>query len=476
MKCNLPRFIGGAIFGILAYSIWPGLAIANATNPGLSPDPQQTPPAKPRLLILTDIGGDPDDQQSLIRLSLYFNEFDLEGFIASASGTPGELKEAVVKPHLIGEILRAYGKVRPNLLLHDPAYPDSEELIKKIKRGNPHRGTAYIGEGHDTEGSDWIIKVVDKEDDRPVNIAIWGGQTDLFQALWKVKNTRNPEAYQEFVRRIRVYDIADQDAIFDEMFPMFPGVFYILNKSVEGEDKRNAVFRGMYLGGDESLTSLDWIQTHVQRGHGPLGAAYPLKTWTSPNPHGVLKEGDSPSWFYFLRNGLSDSDHPEWGGWGGRFQSWGSHFVDAQDSVEGNLSARATVWRWRPDYQRDFQARLDWCVMQSEEANHVPVAMVNDQPGQGVVRFQVSKGEKLILSATGSSDPDGDELSYGWYAYPEAGTAGVIPGILNSERPETEVTIPRETPAGSFVHIILEVTDDGEPGLASYRRVVLEVD
>src|SRR5690606_648892 len=269
MKCNLPRFIGGAIFGILAYSIWPGLAIANATNPGLSPDPQQTPPAKPRLLILTDIGGDPDDQQSLIRLSLYFNEFDLEGFIASASGTPGELKEAVVKPHLIGEILRAYGKVRPNLLLHHPAYPDSEELIKKIKRGNPHRGTAYIGEGHDTEGSDWIIKVVDKEDDRPVNIATWGGQTDLFQALWKVKNTRNPEAYQEFVRRIRVYDIADQDAIFDEMFPMFPGVFYILNKSVEGEDKRNAVFRGMYLGGDESLTSLDWIQTHVQRGHGP---------------------------------------------------------------------------------------------------------------------------------------------------------------------------------------------------------------
>ena len=82
----------------------------------------------------------------------------------------------------------------------------------------------------------------------------------------------------------------------------------------------------------------------------------------------------------------------------------------------------------------------------------------------------------MTLSATGSSDPDGDELSYGWYAYPEAGTAGVIPGILNSERPEIEVTIPRETPAGSFVHIFLEVTDDGEPGLTSYRRVVLEVD
>ncbi len=52
---------------------------------------------KPRLLVLTDIGGDPDDQQSMIRLMLYANEFEIEGLIASASGTPGELKEKVVQ-------------------------------------------------------------------------------------------------------------------------------------------------------------------------------------------------------------------------------------------------------------------------------------------------------------------------------------------------------------------------------------------
>jgi uncharacterized membrane protein len=44
---------------------------------------------KPRLIVLTDIGGDPDDQQSMVRLMVYANEFDIEGLIASASGTPG---------------------------------------------------------------------------------------------------------------------------------------------------------------------------------------------------------------------------------------------------------------------------------------------------------------------------------------------------------------------------------------------------
>jgi hypothetical protein len=55
---------------------------------------------KPRLLVLTDIGGDPDDQQSMIRLMTYANEFEIEGLIASAAGIPGELKEELYFPRL----------------------------------------------------------------------------------------------------------------------------------------------------------------------------------------------------------------------------------------------------------------------------------------------------------------------------------------------------------------------------------------
>ncbi len=47
---------------------------------------------RPRLLVLTDIGGDPDDQQSRIRLLVHSNEFEIEGLIASASGAVIELQ------------------------------------------------------------------------------------------------------------------------------------------------------------------------------------------------------------------------------------------------------------------------------------------------------------------------------------------------------------------------------------------------
>ena len=47
---------------------------------------------RPRLAVLTDIGGDPDDQQSLVRLLVYANELEIEALIASAAGTRGELK------------------------------------------------------------------------------------------------------------------------------------------------------------------------------------------------------------------------------------------------------------------------------------------------------------------------------------------------------------------------------------------------
>ena len=41
---------------------------------------------RPRLLVLTDIGGDPDDQQSLVRLMVYANEFEIEGLVARIAG------------------------------------------------------------------------------------------------------------------------------------------------------------------------------------------------------------------------------------------------------------------------------------------------------------------------------------------------------------------------------------------------------
>ena len=80
------------------------------------------PPAeKPRLVVLTDISSltagesEPDDGQSLIRLMLYSNDFDIEGLVASSNLGHGQK----VRPELIRRVVDAYEKVQPNLLLHD---------------------------------------------------------------------------------------------------------------------------------------------------------------------------------------------------------------------------------------------------------------------------------------------------------------------------------------------------------------------
>lgn len=440
---------------------------------------------RPRLIVLTDIGGDPDDQQSLVRLMTYASRFDIEGLIASASGTPNELKEAVVRPDLIARTVDAYGEVRANLAVHEPGYPAASALRSVIKSGNPKRGVKSLGAGHDTEGSRWIIAAADRKDTRPLNISIWGGSTELAQALWRVRQDRTPEQVGQFVSKLRVYAIGHQDDTGPWIMQNFPGLFYILANADPGDvlgaprtaavDKRLSVYRGMYLGGDESLTSREWIDGNVRTGHGPLGALYPPKTWTAPNPHGALKEGDTPSWFYFLRTGMNDPEHPEWGSWGGRFRQLQNHqFNDAADTLDGVSDARVAVWRWRAAYQSDFQARMDWSVTSSlKSANHAPHAVLNGDRSQEFVHLTLTDGKSVSLHAQGSRDPDGDELQYRWIVYPEAGTYRGT-SYLAVKGQSATLTAPAAT-SGGALHVLLEVRDTGTPALFSYRRAVIQV-
>ena len=429
---------------------------------------------KPRFLVTTDIGGDPDDTQSMVRLLVSSSEMELEGLIASASGTPGELDTFVARPDLIMDLIEAYGSVYENLSLHDPDYPHPDQLRKVVKKGNPMRGLDYIGEGMDTEGSQWIVECILREDKRPLNICVWGGQTDLAQALFSMKNRMPADAFSRATENIRIYNINDQDKIHQWFSEEFPELFHILARAPQGRDKREGVYRGIYLGGDESLTSREWVYKHVKEGHGPLGALYPDRTWTAPNPHGCMKEGDTPSWFYFLENGLQDPAHPAFGSWGGRFQADQKlYFVDDKDQVDSTYSARATVWRWRDAFQRDFEARMDWCVMSPGQANHHPLAVLNGDNSKKILEMRVNKGESVRLDASGSWDPDGDDLKYAWWIYPEPSGIRTAPEIENRNGRLIYLD-ERILSLSPELHIILELRDQGSPALTSYRRIILQ--
>ena len=111
---------------------------------------------KPRLFVLTDIGGDPDDQMSMVRLMTYSNQIDIEGLVAT------EVVKTV-NPDRIQQIVEAYGKVRDNLELHEPGFPKAEYLQKCISKGIPVGGMNGVGEGKDSPGSELLIKAADQK-------------------------------------------------------------------------------------------------------------------------------------------------------------------------------------------------------------------------------------------------------------------------------------------------------------------------
>ena len=152
---------------------------------------------KRRVIVLTDIEADPDDAESMVRFLTYANEWDIEGLIATTSIH----QKTRVAPESIKKILLAYQKVQPNLLKHEKGYPSYEQLLSKVKKGLPVYGMEGVGESKDSEGSDWIIQVLKKNDNRPIWFCIWGGTNVLAQALWKIQHTMSTadakKLYQE---------------------------------------------------------------------------------------------------------------------------------------------------------------------------------------------------------------------------------------------------------------------------------------
>jgi Protein of unknown function (DUF1593) len=408
---------------------------------------------KTRLLVMTDIStltadtGEPDDTQSLIRLLLYSNHFDIEGLIATHTNNKVPRK---VNPQFIEAILDEYAKVRSNLVLHDPRFPRAEDLKPLVKAGSTDRSA--IGEGHDTEASGWIVAAVDRADPRPLWISIWGGARELAQALWKIEQTRPADAVRKFESKIRVYATYDQDGTGKWIAEHHPGVFYITSSDT---------VRGMYRNGDTSLCSPEWVESHVRNGHGALGAAYP--NYHGGDPWGKVygvKEGDTPAFLYLIPNGLGVPERPEMGSWGGRFEGSGRRYAGAKDTYNGNTSERATVYRWREAYQNSFAARLEWCVRPPGAANHEPVAGI-----AGAAERVVAPRGRVKLDASQSHDPDGDQLTFSWQIYPDGS------GTLKAAAAKAEFIAP----AAGTAYIVLAVTDKGSPPLTAYRRVTVRV-
>ena len=424
----------------------------------------ETPEPRLRLIVETDAGADPDDEQSLVRFLLYANEWDVEGIIAN--------RREVRRPEnhhrldsgfaIVANFVDAYGQVYPRLREHDARFPDPETLRKRTVAGYEDTDDAVR----------LIVAAVDRDDPRPIWFLNWGtghgaAESNLKRALDRVLAERGPQGYAAFKERILLCSDDQFGEHTTRIEPLWRLWVYPYYPNMDG---------GRWYHRFGPLTAeaggFD-LERDVRTNHGPLGALYPTNTTI------VQKEGDSPTFLYLIPNGLSDPMQPTWGGWAGRFgvrSDWRPSNADyywagERDRLSGSTNRDNTLKRWAADLQNDFRARMDWCVQPFAKANHPPRAVLNGDASQGVLTFDARAGTTVQLSAAGSSDPDGHELAYEWFVYPEAGSyRGPIE--FNARTSEIAFDVPADA-AGATIHLIVAVRDGGDPPLARYRRAVL---
>lgn len=492
--------------------LWASLFALMLTENALS---QSNP--KPRTIVTTD--GELDDVDSFIRMLLYANEFKLEGLVYSSSQWhyKGDGKGTKMTSELemtakrygertelrwpgtswMQELLDEYRKVQPNLAKHAKGYPTADELKKLVKVGN----IDFEGEMEkETEGSEWIKKVLLDNNPQPVYLQIWGGTNTVARALKSIEETCKTkpnwkEIYEKVSQKAIIYAVLDQDATYKKYIAPHWGkirVFYNSNQFWCLAYPWTRVVPAEL----QSYLRGEFMAKNIIQQHGPLLAKYyswgdgqkiagdPEHTQGTPEDmeknkmtkYDFISEGDSPAYFQLLEVGLMNRDHPEYGGWGGRMVQSAANpyrWEDARTLTDynhftGKEDASFPQTRWIDALQLDFAARADWCVKDYTSANHAPTISIKEG-----TRIHVKAGHKIKLTAH-ATDPDGHTVSYRFWQYREAGTSPEKVTI-EATGAAADIQLPQNAKSGDTIHIIAEGKDSGEPSLIRYRRVILTV-
>ena len=472
--------------------------IANVSYSKSKEDAQKT-----RIIVTSD--GEIDDECSMVRFLLYANEWDIEGIVTSSSQYHWH-GHKWAGDDWINPYLEAYAEVYPNLILHDKDYPTPAYLKSISFLGN----VETEGEMDSiTPGSQHIVKVLlDESDNAPIWIQAWGGTNTIARAL-KTIEEEHPEKMEYVANKLRFFFIWEQDATYQSYIRPHWGKYNI--QTIICDQFWAIAYQWDKIMPEDKIEyfKVDWMKTNILENHGALCSLYEAykggkdnEGWRAGNPKqkgSFRSEGDSPAFIHLIPTGLNAPDSPDYGGWGGRYvkvrentwldpvqepnytypegrwytrTAWGRNYMRNQypENLELMEEYFKPITRWTDVLQNDFAARADWSVKSFEEANHQPVVKLRHS---NIIKAK--PGDVIQLSAKGTFDPDGDELSFKWWQYEEADSYTGQIKIEHSEKEQASFIVPTNVKPAETIHVICEVTDNGSPQLTRYKRIIIEI-
>lgn len=482
--------------------------------------------ARVRVVIMADMGNEPDEMQQMVHMLMYSNELDLEGLIAVSGyalhsdrkrkdGSHGE-----VHPEMFIELIDAYSEVLENLKLHAKGWHDPNYLKSIVSHGTSDFGTKAVGPGKATAGSKLVMDILVKDDPRPVYFVANAGTNTLAQALRDLGETKSQAEMDRLCEKIIVYENRAQDDCGVWITLRYPTIRWyrsIQQTYAYAGLRTRGKPQGPYTWEPYPRTVIgqhQWAEAHIMNNHGPLGKLYPYRM--SPPGTGFIEGGGTSPWIGLAKPGVGDPQNMHWGGWGGRFSRrkytnretlpndqtmWSNRasiVTSEQAQAEGKTFAMfladtevetwndpshgetftshmVPIWRWRRAMFNDFQARMDWCVKPWSQANHNPIAAINGDTSKGITVLQVKPGQSITLDGSATADPDDDDLFFNWWVYKEAGTYQGEVIVVDPGGSKVRVEVPEDA-RGKQMHVILEVHDTNpEVALYDHRRIIFDV-
>ena len=257
---------------------------------------------KPRIIITTDInnvGGDPDDKQSMAHLFMYANEVEIV---------------AIIPDYWNGKGIEATNEA---IDAYERDYFNNDYTFQEQGYPSPNKIRSLVAQSLD-QAKETIFIEARKLDQRPLYVLVWGGMTVIKEVLMEAP---------KISEKIRVLSIATHIMARNPNNKENAEVDHSCKKINWNGRGRNSIFN------DKRFKNIwwienDWAYNGMFMGPQPREFLKEIKNngnlgyfiWEVVQPHSwahYFRVGDTPTLLYLLET--IDHDDPSQFSWGGKF-------------------------------------------------------------------------------------------------------------------------------------------------------------